>query len=251
LPSHLAKSRANREFDNLWSCARHGIALADRARKAARGDQHILRDALQEIADGQADVDGYIALVPEEERSRPDVGAEIGRRPLAAGRTTEAVAALESAKPKQRVRRAMEHDLDELDVAGYGDGGSWENTYIEALDASWSIPKGIVGPVEDALIAARRAFKEETGFEVDGTFKLLGTFRQPGGKLVTAYAVEGDCDAAALVSNTFSMEWSPRSAKLQFFPEADRGAWFDRTEAEIKILKGQRAILDKLDQHSH
>jgi predicted NUDIX family NTP pyrophosphohydrolase len=124
-------------------------------------------------------------------------------------------------------------------------GPFWKNKDAGA----WSIPKGIVGPEEDALIAARREFKEETGFEVDGTFKLLGTFRQPGGKLVTAYAVEGDCDAAALVSNTFSMEWPPRSGKLQFFPEADRGAWFDRTEAEMKILNGQRAILDKLDQH--
>jgi hypothetical protein len=114
-------------------------ALADRSRKAARGDHRVLRDALQEIADGQADVDGYITLVPREERSRPHVGAEIGRRLLAAGRTTEALAALEHAKPKQRARRTTDHDVnevDELGVAGYGDGGSWENVYIEALDAT-------------------------------------------------------------------------------------------------------------------
>jgi hypothetical protein len=88
-------------------------ALADRSRKAAGGDQRALGDALQEIADGQADVDGYIALVPKEVRSRPDVGAEIGRRLLAAGRTTEALAALENAKPKHRARQALDHDLDE------------------------------------------------------------------------------------------------------------------------------------------
>ena len=110
-------------------------AFADRSRKAA-GDQHALRDALQEIADGQADVDGYIALVPKEERRRPDVGAEIGRRLLAAGRTIEALAALENARPKQRPHQVMNHHLDELDVAGYGGSGSWENVYIEALDAS-------------------------------------------------------------------------------------------------------------------
>ena len=111
-------------------------ALADRSRKSANGNQHVLRDVLREIADGQADVDGYIALVPKEEGSRPDVGADIARRLLAAGRTTEALAALENAKPKQRARRAMDYDLDELDVAEYGDGGSWETVYIEALDAS-------------------------------------------------------------------------------------------------------------------
>jgi hypothetical protein len=111
-------------------------ALRDRSRKAAGGDQRALCDALQEIADGQADVDGYIALVPQKERSRPDVGAEIARRLLAAGRTTEALAALETAKPKHRARQALDHDLDELDVAGYGNGGSWETVYIEALDTS-------------------------------------------------------------------------------------------------------------------
>ena len=114
-------------------------ALGDRSRKAAGGDQRIPRGALQEIADGQADVDGYIALVPKEVRSRPDVGAEIGRRLLAAERTTEALAALEHAKPKQRARRTTDHDtieVDELDSAGYGDGGSWENVYIEALAAT-------------------------------------------------------------------------------------------------------------------
>jgi predicted NUDIX family NTP pyrophosphohydrolase len=123
-------------------------------------------------------------------------------------------------------------------------GPFWKNKDAGA----WSIPKGIVGPQEDALVAARREFKEETGFELDGDFRLLGTFRQPGGKHVMAYVVEGDCDPAALVSNAFSMEWPPRSGRIQDFPEADRGAWFGRAEAEMKILKGQKPILDRLYQ---
>jgi predicted NUDIX family NTP pyrophosphohydrolase len=121
-------------------------------------------------------------------------------------------------------------------------GPFWRNKDAGA----WSIPKGIVDQQEDTLAAARREFKEETGFDVEGDLKALGTFRQPGGKLVTAYAVEGDCDPAAMISNTFSMEWPPKSGKIRFFPEADRGAWFDRLEANAKILKGQKAILDKL-----
>jgi predicted NUDIX family NTP pyrophosphohydrolase len=123
-------------------------------------------------------------------------------------------------------------------------GPFWKNKDVGA----WSIPKGIVEPQEDTVVAARREFGEETGFDVEGDFTLLGTFRQPGGKLVTAYAVEGDCDPTAMISNTFSMEWPPKSGNLQLFPEADRGAWFDRAEADAKILKGQRAILDKLYQ---
>ena len=92
------------------------------------------RQALQDIADGQADVDAYIALVPVTERSRPHVGAEIGRRLLAAGRAAEALAALEAARPKRRAARAR--DDEGLYLAGYGDGSAWEEAYIEALDAT-------------------------------------------------------------------------------------------------------------------
>ena len=109
---------------------------------------------------------------------------------------------------------------------------------------AWTIPKGIIQAGEDVLSAARREFREETGFEVDGDFRLIGTFRQPGGKLVTAFAVEGDVDPDKLVSNSFSTIWPPKSGKLAEFPEIDRGAWFVRAEAERKILKGQRPMLD-------
>ncbi|MBV9903006.1 MAG: NUDIX domain-containing protein [Alphaproteobacteria bacterium] len=122
-------------------------------------------------------------------------------------------------------------------------GPFWKNKD----EGAWSIPKGLVAAGEDPLDAARREFTEETGFTVDGAFHELGTFKQPGGKLVTAFALEGDCDPTRLVSNMFSMEWPPRSGRRQDFPEADRAAWFARAEAEVKILKGQKAMLDALD----
>jgi hypothetical protein len=111
-------------------------ALADKPRKADGRDwgASAVRGALQDIADGQADIDGYIALVPMEDRSRPHMGAEIGRRLLAAGRATEALAALENARPKQRAGQAGHHD--DRYLAGYGDSSAWEEVYIEALDAT-------------------------------------------------------------------------------------------------------------------
>jgi hypothetical protein len=108
--------------------------LADRKAGRQDGRADAARRALQDIADGQADVDAYIALVPMTERSRPHTGAEIGRRLLAAGRAAEALAALEAARPKQRAARARD---DDLYISGYGDGGNtWEEAYIEALDAT-------------------------------------------------------------------------------------------------------------------
>lgn len=121
-------------------------------------------------------------------------------------------------------------------------GPYWRNKDAGA----WSIPKGVVSPQEDALAAAKREFQEETGFAPSGAFKPLGTFRQPSGKDLTAYAVEGNCDPAKLVSNTFEIIWPPKSGRLQSFPEADRGAWFETRESLVKILKGQRPILEKL-----
>jgi predicted NUDIX family NTP pyrophosphohydrolase len=126
-------------------------------------------------------------------------------------------------------------------------GPFWKNKDAGA----WSIPKGVIGDQEDALAAAKREFQEETGFELDGDFKLLGTFRQPGGKHVIAYALEGDCDPSALASNSFSIEWPTKSGKFHDFPEADRGAWFARAEAETKILNGQKPILDSLYSSGH
>ncbi len=112
-------------------------------------------------------------------------------------------------------------------------------------EAAWSIPKGLVEEGEDALSAARREVAEETGFVVDGEFLALGEFRQPGGKRISAWAVAFDADPATLTSNTFVMEWPPRSGRMREFPEVDRGAWFTPVEARRKIHKGQRAILER------
>jgi len=111
---------------------------------------------------------------------------------------------------------------------------------------AWSIPKGEYSASEDPLEAAKREFKEETGVEAAGDFLALGESKQPGGKLVTAWAVESDLDPGAIQSNTFSLEWPPKSGKLQEFPEVDRAAWFPLLEARTKILKGQVPFLDRL-----
>jgi predicted NUDIX family NTP pyrophosphohydrolase len=110
-------------------------------------------------------------------------------------------------------------------------------------DGAWSIPKGLTDKDEDPLAAAAREFEEETGFRPTGHFIPLGDFRQPGGKTVSAWAVEGDLDLKYFKSNTFAMEWPPRSGRMQEFPEADRAAWFTLEEASRKILKGQRPML--------
>lgn len=111
---------------------------------------------------------------------------------------------------------------------------------------AWSIPKGEVRDEEDPLAAARREFTEETGMEVSGEFLPLGEVRQPGGKVVVAWAVEGDCDPASIRSNTFWMEWPPRSGRQRAFPEIDRAAWFPIAAAREKILNGQLPLLDRL-----
>lgn len=108
----------------------------------------------------------------------------------------------------------------------------------------WSIPKGVIGAHEEPLAAAIREFREETGFAVSGTYEPLGTFRQNSSKDITVWALEGDCDPARLVSNSFEMAWPPKSTKRQSFPEADRGDWFDKDAALEKIVRGQRSVLD-------
>lgn len=112
---------------------------------------------------------------------------------------------------------------------------------------AWSIPKGEIGPEEDPLAAARREFREETGFEPSGPAVSLGQLRQPGGKLVHAWALEGDADPDALSSNTFSMEWPRGSGRLETFPEVDRAEWFGLAEARCRILPGQAPFLDVLE----
>jgi len=111
---------------------------------------------------------------------------------------------------------------------------------------AWSIPKGEAEPGEDLRRAAEREFTEETGLSIAGDFVALTPRKQPGGKIVHAWAVEADCDPASVRSNVFSMEWPPRSGRKQEFPEIDRAAWFPIAIAREKIHKGQAPLLDEL-----
>ena len=113
-------------------------------------------------------------------------------------------------------------------------------------DGAWSIPKGMINPGEEELAAARREFSEETGGTADGTAVELGRFRQPAGKVVVAFAVEGDFDLAAFHSNSFTMEWPPRSGRMQQFLEADRVAWFTPDAAVRKLLPGHAPMIPAL-----
>ena len=113
---------------------------------------------------------------------------------------------------------------------------------------AWTIPKGEIAEGEDPLAAARREFREETGFVVEGEARPLEPVRQAGGKWVHAWAIEGDCDPAALRSNTFSMEWPPRSGRQADFPEVDRAAWFAPDEARRRILESQVPFIDELEK---
>jgi predicted NUDIX family NTP pyrophosphohydrolase len=118
-------------------------------------------------------------------------------------------------------------------------------------DGAWSIPKGLVDTNEDELAAAQREAEEELGIAVGGQFERLGSYRQPGGKIVIAWCVESDVDTDAISSNSFVMEWPPRSGSMKEFPEVDRAGWFSLPEADVKILKGQRVILtDFAERHA-
>jgi predicted NUDIX family NTP pyrophosphohydrolase len=115
-------------------------------------------------------------------------------------------------------------------------------------DGAWSIPKGEIEPGEDPQDVARREFLEELGSAPVGTLRPLGEIRQRGGKRVHAFAVEGDLDVEAITSNTFDMEWPPRSGRRQAFPEIDRAGWFTLAAARVKILESQRPLLDQLEK---
>ena len=115
-------------------------------------------------------------------------------------------------------------------------------------EGAWSLPKGECAEGEDPLLAAKREFQEETSFSVDGDFIPLGELRQPGGKIVAAWAVEGDVDPGLVKSNTFSLEWPPKSGKMREFPEVDRGGWFIVSEARAKLLRGQVSFVDRLSE---
>lgn len=116
-------------------------------------------------------------------------------------------------------------------------------------EAGWSIPKGLIDPGEDPESAARREFAEEVGAVPEGQLTPLPELRVSSGKLLRAYALEGEFDPAALVSNTFEMEWPPRSGRRQSFPEVDRAAWFSLDLAEAKLHVGQRPLIGALRRH--
>jgi predicted NUDIX family NTP pyrophosphohydrolase len=113
-------------------------------------------------------------------------------------------------------------------------------------EGSWTIPKGELIEDEDPLSAAIREFEEETGYKPAGDFIALPAIKQKGGKIVQCWAVTGDLDASAIVSNTFEMEWPPRSGKKKSFPEVDSAAWFSIQEARQKINERQIDFIDKL-----
>jgi predicted NUDIX family NTP pyrophosphohydrolase len=126
--------------------------------------------------------------------------------------------------------------------------GHMGGPFWQARDAgAWSVPKGEYTPEEESMAAARREFEEELGLAPpDGPWLPLGEARQPGGKIVTVWAVEGDLDTALVVPGTFTMEWPRGSGHMREFPEIDRAEWIGVEEAAEKLVKGQRVFLDRL-----
>lgn len=112
----------------------------------------------------------------------------------------------------------------------------------------WSIPKGLIDEGEDPLAAAQREFAEETGFTASGDFIPLKSVKLKSGKVIRAWAFEGDCDPLSIKSNTFTMEWPPRSGRQREFPEVDHAAWFTFEEAQKSIHPGQSALIEELRQ---
>jgi predicted NUDIX family NTP pyrophosphohydrolase len=132
---------------------------------------------------------------------------------------------------------------DQLEIFLVHPGGPfWEKKDFGA----WSLPKGEYTTGEEPLQVAKREFEEETSIVPQGVFLPIGVIKQQSGKIVTAWAFEGNLDPADVKSNFFSMEWPPKSGKVQQFPEVDRGEWFPFNIARKKILKGQAGFLDQL-----
>jgi predicted NUDIX family NTP pyrophosphohydrolase len=115
-------------------------------------------------------------------------------------------------------------------------------------DGAWTIPKGEIDPGEDPLLAAQREFTEETGLAPAGPFTPLGSIKQKSGKIVQAWAFAGDCDPATIKSNTFKLEWPPKSGKFQDVPEIDRAAFWPIPQARLKINPAQAPFLDALEK---
>lgn len=114
-------------------------------------------------------------------------------------------------------------------------------------DGAWSIPKGEFLDDENGLVAAKREFEEETGQRIDGDFKQLSPIKIKSGKLIRAWAIEGDIDHTTITSNLFEMEWPPHSGKMVSFAEVDRAAWFDTATAKLKINAGQVNLIAELE----
>jgi predicted NUDIX family NTP pyrophosphohydrolase len=147
--------------------------------------------------------------------------------------------------PKRSAGLLMYRRKEGLEVFLVHPGGPfWAKKDLGA----WSIPKGEYEVDEEPLAAARREFEEETGIPATGNFIELGELRQPGGKVVSAWAFEGDFDANDLRSNTFEMEWPPRSGRKMEFPEVDRGSWYSVEEARRRLTPGQIIFVDQLLQ---
>ena len=118
--------------------------------------------------------------------------------------------------------------------------------FVKKDDGAWTIPKGEPDGDEDLLVTAQREFQEETGVTPTGPFIPLKPIQQKGGKVVHAWAFEGDCDSKAIKSNTFTMEWPPHSGRQQEFPEIDRAEWLDLATARTKIKAGQDGLIAEL-----
>ena len=114
-------------------------------------------------------------------------------------------------------------------------------------DGAWSIPKGEFEDNEDPLDAAKREFEEETGLRISGEFVQLNPIKQKSGKIVFAWALEGNFDPATIKSNSFEIEWPPGSGKMRSFPEIDKAEWFSITVAKTKINSGQSALINELE----
>jgi len=134
---------------------------------------------------------------------------------------------------------------EQLEVFLVHPGGPF---WIKKDAGAWSIPKGEIETGEEALQVAIREFKEETGQEIEGSFSELQPVKQKAGKIIKAWAVEGDIDENTIVSNTFEIEWPPGSGKKKIFPEVDKAQWFSLTEASEKINPGQLPLIEELQQ---